>query len=182
VVIIKRLLDGETVSFSGEFYRVGEYRVQPVPARRPPLVIGGNNRRLLTLAAAEADIVGLSGLTFRDSGTDLSAWRTTAVDDRIRIIRDAAGEDRFARLELSALVQRVVLTDDRARSAEELTDRWPQLGGAELLQSPYVLIGTVDQMVADLIARRQRWGVSYFTIFEPYVDAFAPVVAQLSGT
>ena len=50
VVIIKRLLDGETVSFSGEFYRVSEYRLQPVPARRPPLVIGGNNRRLLTLA------------------------------------------------------------------------------------------------------------------------------------
>jgi probable F420-dependent oxidoreductase len=183
VVIIRRLLDGETVSFSGDFYRVSEYRARPAPVQRPhpPILIGGNNRRLLTLAAREADIVGLSGLTFRDSGTDLSAWTTTAVDERLRIIRDAAGEDRFTRLELSALVQRVVQTDDRAAAAEELTKTWPRLNAEAFLHSPYVLVGTVDQMVEDLIERRRRWGVSYIVIFEAYIDAFAPVITRLSG-
>jgi hypothetical protein len=32
--------------------------------------------------------------------------------------------------------------------------RWPQLSSDDILQSPYVLIGTVDQMVEDLTARR----------------------------
>src|SRR2546428_4470800 len=89
--------------------------------------------------------------------------------------------DEYDRLELNALVQRVVVTDNRRHAAEELTGRWPQLRPEEILQCPYVLIGTVDQMVEDLQAHRERWGISYYVIFEPYVDAFAPVVARLAG-
>ena len=37
----------------------------------------------------------------------------------------------------------------------------------------------IDELVEDL---RERWGVSYLTIFEPYARAFAPIVAQLAGT
>jgi alkanesulfonate monooxygenase SsuD/methylene tetrahydromethanopterin reductase-like flavin-dependent oxidoreductase (luciferase family) len=46
---------------------------------------------------------------------------------------------------------------------------------------PYGLVGTVDQLVEELQARRTRWGISYFVTHEPYVDAFAPVVARLGG-
>jgi hypothetical protein len=70
------------------------------------------------------------------------------------------------------------VTDDRRKAAEELTNRWTQLTPNEILQSPYVLIGTVDQMVEDLQARREGWGISYYVTHEPYVDAFASVVAQ----
>ena len=55
------------------------------------------------------------------------------------------------------------------------------LSPEQLLQSPYVLIGTVDEQIADLQARRERWGISYYVIFEPDVGAFAPVVARLAG-
>jgi hypothetical protein len=79
-------------------------------------------------------------------------------------------------------VQQVVVTDDRHRVAEELATRWPSLSAADLLESPYLLIGTVDQMVEDLRARRERWGISYYTTFEPYLDALAPVVNRLAGT
>ena len=51
----------------------------------------------------------------------------------------------------------------------------------EILHSPYVVIGTVDKLIEDLHARREHWGISYYVIFEPYVDAFAPVVARLAG-
>jgi hypothetical protein len=98
----------------------------------------------------------------------------------VQLVREAAG-DRYDRLELNALVQRVVVTEDRRQAAEELARRWPQLSPEELLQSPYVLMGTIDQLVEDLQARRERWGISYYVIFEPYMDAFAPVVARLAG-
>jgi hypothetical protein len=39
----------------------------------------------------------------------------------------------------------------------------------------------VDQLVEDLQARRERWGISSYTVFEPYIDAFAPIVARLAG-
>lgn len=78
-------------------------------------------------------------------------------------------------------MQRVVVTDDRRRAAEELTKRWTQLTADEILQSPFVLIGTVDQLATDLRERRERWGISYYIVFEPYADALAPVVARLAG-
>jgi probable F420-dependent oxidoreductase len=184
VAIVKGLLTGEPVTFVGRHYRVTGHTIHPLPLQRPhpPLLIGGNGRRLLTLAAKEADIVGLSGITFRRGGAapDLSGWRAAGVDARVQLVREAAG-DRYDRLELNALVQRVVVTEDRYQAAEELARRWPQLSPEEILQSPYVLIGTVDQLVEDLQARRERWDISYYVIFEPDIDAFAPVVARLAG-
>ena len=99
----------------------------------------------------------------------------------MQLVHETAGEERLTRLEFNALLQRVVLTDHRQRAAEELTSRWTQLTADEILQSPYVLIGTVKQMVEDVLARRQRWGISYYTVQEPYLDAFAPIVARLAG-
>jgi probable F420-dependent oxidoreductase len=185
VTVIKSLLSGDEVTFAGRYYRVTGHSIQPLPAQRPhpPIVIGGNGPLLLTLAARQADIVGLSGITFRRGGTapDISGWKVSGVDEKIRLIRAVAG-DRYARLELNVLVQRVVVTDDRHSAAEELARHWSRLSPDEILQSPYVLIGTVDQMVQDLRMRRERWGMSYFTIFEGYVTPFAAVVARLAGT
>jgi probable F420-dependent oxidoreductase len=184
VTIIKGLLGGERVTFAGRHYRVTGHTIHPLPVQRPhpPILIGGNGRRILTLAAKEADIVGFSGITFRAGGTepDLSAWRTAAVDERVRLVREAAG-DRYDRLELSALVQRVVVTDNPRQAAAELASRWTQLSVEEILQSPYALIGTVDHLVEELRRRRDRWGISYYVIFEPFMEVFAPVVARLAG-
>lgn len=48
------------------------------------------------------------------------------------------------------------------------------------------LFGTVDQIVAELQARHQRFGFSYFSIGEYFqedaMERFAPVVARLAGT
>jgi probable F420-dependent oxidoreductase len=184
VVIVKRLLAGKPVTFAGRHYRVTDHVIYPRPVQqpRPPLLIGGNGPRLLTLAANEADIVGLTGITFRRGGTtpDLSGGKATVVDERIRHIREAARE-RFERLELNALVQRVIVTDDRRQAAEELARTWTVLSPDEILASPYALIGTVDEMVEDLEARRRRWNISYILTHEPYLEALAPVVARLTG-
>jgi len=184
VAIVKGLLKGEEVTFTGRYYRVTAHKVHPLPVQRPhpPILIGGNGRQLLTLAATQADIVGLSGISFRRGGTapDLSGWRTASVDERVQLVRATAG-DRHDTLELSALVQRVVVTDNRAEAAEELARRWTQLTPAEILQSPYVLVGTVNQQIEDLEARRERWGISQYVIFEPSMEPFAPVVASLAG-
>jgi probable F420-dependent oxidoreductase len=185
VTIIKALLSGAEASFAGQHYRVTGHRIAPLPVQKPhpPVLIGGNGSNLLTLAAREADIVGLSGITFRQGGAappDLSGWRVAAVDERVRLVRGMAG-DRFPALELNAYVQRVVVTEDRHGAAEELTHRWTQLSADEILASPYVLIGTIGQIVEDLEARRERWGISYYVVREPSLDAFAPVVARLAG-
>ena len=183
VTVIKGLLKGETVNFTGKHYRVMGHTINPIPLQQPhpPLLIGGNGRRLLSLAAQEADIVGLSGITFNRDGPDLSAWKGSGIDERIRLVRAAAGEERYGRLEINALVQRVVVTDHRRQTAEDLAMRWTQLTADEILRNPFVLIGTVDQLTEDLIANRERWDISSYVIFESSIDDFAPVVARLAG-
>ena len=184
VPIIKDLLGGAEVTFVGQHYRITSHKIYPLPVQRPrpPIIIGGNGPRLLALAAREADIVNLTGVTFTRGGTtlDMSGWKVAGVDERLRVIRDAAG-GRFGALELSAQVQRVIVTDRPREAAEELQKTWKQISVDEILAAPFVLIGTVDEMVEALRARRDRWGISYFVTFEPFLDALAPVVARLSG-
>jgi probable F420-dependent oxidoreductase len=184
VVIVKRLFDGEPVTFHGQHYRLTGHSVHPRPVQRPrpPIFIGGNGPRLLALAAAEADIVGFTGITFARGGAapDFSGFRAADVDARVGLVRETAGA-RFDRLELNALLQRVIVTDDRRAAAQELCQRWTALSMEDILGSPFVLLGSVDEIVADLEARRARWGLSYYVVQEPYADALNPVVARLAG-
>jgi probable F420-dependent oxidoreductase len=181
LVIVKAMLEGEPVSFAGRHYRVTGQTIHPRPVQRPrpPIFIGGNAPRLLQVAAREADIVGLTGIAFRRGGAkpDVSDFRAAIVDERVRFVRDMAGE----RVELNALVQRVIVTDDRHRAARALATQWPSLTAEDILESPYVLVGTPEEMADDLRGRRERWGISYVMTHEAFMDALAPVVDRLAG-
>jgi len=184
VTIIKGLLGGGEVTFAGEHYRVTGHKIYPLPVQQPhpPIIIGGNGLRLLALAAKEANTVNLTGITFTQGGTvhDMSGWKVAGIDERMRVVREAAGP-RFDRLELSAQIQRVIVTENRRGTAEELQKTWQQLSVEEILEAPFVLLGTVDEMVEALQARRDRWGISFFVTFEQFLATLAPVVARLAG-
>ncbi|MGA9162446.1 MAG: LLM class flavin-dependent oxidoreductase [Actinomycetota bacterium] len=53
--VVRRLLDGERVTFDGRFARVEDAVLLPEPARRVPLMIGSNGDRLLRAALPHAD-------------------------------------------------------------------------------------------------------------------------------
>ncbi|MFN8633621.1 MAG: TIGR03621 family F420-dependent LLM class oxidoreductase [Chloroflexota bacterium] len=184
VQILKSMLEGKTTTFDGRHYQVRAHKPFPLPRQqpRPPILIGGNGRRLLSLAAREADIVGLTGLAFPKGATvvDVSGFKPAAVDERVAWLRAEAGS-RYESLELNVLVQRVIPTDNRRQTAEELAANWPALAAEDVLQTPYLLIGTVDEMAESLRLRRERWGISYVVTHEPYQDALAPVVTALAG-
>ena len=48
----------------------------------------------------------------------------------------------------------------------------------QLLESPLLLIGTVDQMADQLRAHHDRFRLSYFTVFERDMRAFARVIER----
>jgi probable F420-dependent oxidoreductase len=53
--VIRSLLAGDEVSFSGAFVSVEDAVLLPRPARRVPLMVGGNGERILSIALAHAD-------------------------------------------------------------------------------------------------------------------------------
>jgi probable F420-dependent oxidoreductase len=184
VAVVKRLFAGEAVTFDGRHYGVTKHTLYPPPVQRPrpPILIGGNGPRLRALAAAEADIVGFSGITFAQGGTapELSGFRAAAVDDKVQRLRADAGA-RFDALELNGLLQRAVVTTDRRARAEELARRWTPLSAADVLASPFVVLGSLEEMESQLVERRARWGISYWVVFEDAAESFAPVVERLAG-
>jgi hypothetical protein len=58
----------------------------------------------------------------------------------------------------------------------------PDLSVELILQTPFLLLGTVDQICDALLLHRERWGITYFVVFESAAEALAPVVAQLANT
>jgi len=192
VALIKGLFGDEGVTFAGRHYQVQDLNLFPKPRQRPhpPLFIGGGGRRSLTLAAREAAIVGMDTKATAEGTKDYATTSAAAIDERIGWVRQAAGA-RFTDLEIHVLVHAVKVTEDRQQGAAQLATElasWPAtvvsnatLSIEHILASPRFLIGTIDQIVADLQERRERYGITYITVFGEYVDTFSPVVAQLAG-
>lgn len=180
VEIMRRLLDGETVTYEGVHHTIEGASIGRSVQERLPILVGGNGAGLLGHAGAHADIIGLQGLgrTLEDGHRHSVKWTSAHLDDQIGQIRDGAGE-RFASLEFNALVQVVQITDDAAGATAELLERVDGLSEVDAMETPYALIGTVDEIVAKIERCRDRWGIAYFTVRE--IDSFAPVIRAFSG-
>ncbi len=179
--MISRMWLEDEFSWDGEL-KIAPHPILPRPVQQPhpPLLIGGGSRRILSVAAREAEIVGITTRARFDGTKDTTDLTASATDEKIAWVRDAAG-DRFPELELNIIVSHIVVTDDRRGAAVRLAD---DLGvfPDEVIASPQVLIGTVAQMAEDLQERRERYGLSYIVVMEGNLDTFAPVVARLAGT
>jgi probable F420-dependent oxidoreductase len=181
VAIVKGLLAGERVTLSGRHYAIAglEGRPRPIQRPHPPILIGGGGQRTLSLAAREASIVGLVPRARRDGGgLDRADFGEAALSQKVEWVR-AAAADRFEALELHALIQAVVVSDRRT-AAKQLASRF-SVPSELLLESPYVLVGAVDEICETVRQRRERYGISYLTVFDRDLEAFAPVVARLAG-
>jgi probable F420-dependent oxidoreductase len=183
LAIIKGLMGPDVFSYTGEHYTVTEHNGTPKSVQRPhpPILIGGGGKRVLTIAAREADIIGVNASMHAGVvGPEAIATMTAeSVDEKVAIIRDAAGT-RLDAIEMNVRAFMVNVTDDRAGTMSFLST---MLGVDEQMidTTPFALIGSPAKIVEDLLARRERWGFSYVIVGADDIDAFAPVVAELAG-
>lgn len=147
----------------------------------PPLIVGGTANRILRIAAEHADIISIPG-AFQIQGQPPGTLRIgTAIEaeQRVRYARDCAGV-RADQLQWHVLVQLVVVTDDRRAGAAKVLEQYGQLMTVdELLHTPFVLIGTIEEMAEQVLRNRERYGFTYYTVHEPYMDTFAPVIEKV---
>ena len=183
LAVIKGALTGEPFSFAGDQYTITELigTPRPVQSPRPPILVGGGGKRVLSIAAREADIVGINGtLAAGEVGPDAIASMTAAaVDTKVEIVRTAAG-DRLAEIEFNIRAFMVRVTDDRDAVVEQIAG-FVQVEPSLVAESPFALIGAPAQIVDELSRRRERWGFSYVIVGADDVNVFAPVVAELAG-
>ena len=183
MAILKGAMSDGTFSYSGTHYNITDYNGLPKPVQRPlpPFLIGGGGKRVLSYAAREADIIGINGtMTAGVVGPDaISTMTAEAVDEKVAIVHAAAG-DRMSQIEMNVRAFMVNVTNDRLAVTESFSS---MLGVPRsfMEESPFALVGTTDQMIDDLLARRERWGFSYIIVGAEDVESFAPVVAALVG-
>src|SRR5579863_4678833 len=185
VAVVAGLLESdEPFSFSGEHYTVTEHTLAPRPVQhpRPPLILGGGGRRVLTLAGTLGDIVSINVDLRAGTGGPETAPNASpeATRQKIAWVREAAGP-RFGDIELNCLIGFVMITDDAPSIAQAMGPTF-DIDPGDALHVPVTLIGTLDEMVEELQWRREEYGISYFSVEANVWESLAPVVSRLAGT
>ena len=177
VEILRALLDGDPVSFDGAYYRLGDAVTLAPRQEHVPILVGVNGRAALAHAVSHADIVAptMLGRTLEDGQRHEVRWEAARLDDTVEWMRTQAG-NHWPALELHALVQSVVVTRDRHHAASEIAKQ-TGMTVADILSTPFLCLGTPEEMAQHLITCRERWGISYFSVRE--TETFAPVMALL---
>lgn len=173
-LLIQRLMAGESVTHAGQYVSMRDASLMEPSEDTIPTLVGGGNTALLDFAGEHADIMGLSGLgrTLEDGHRHEVRWthdRIQAQVDRV----NAAGRP----VAFEALVQRVAITDDREAAVEDLADLG--LPTADLLDQPYMLIGTLDQIEEQILRHKERWGITRYAVRTDALEALAPLVERL---
>src|SRR5437763_9553253 len=141
--VIKGLFSGDPVTFAGTHYQITGMRGHPSPLQRPrpPILLGGNGKRMLSVAAREADIDsilprGMSELEGLQR-IDLADVGSTSFARRVAWVRESAAE-RFQDLELNLFIVDVALSDRRGHGADRLAHRFA-LTREQVMEIPHLL-------------------------------------------
>ncbi len=174
------LRDGEIDHDADAAYPEVHQRGLPVSAQRPhpPFMIGGGGPRLLAFAATEAQIVGIDPRSLPGGGSDFTDITEAAIDRKIEWVRAAAGA-RWVELEINIALFELDPEYHRRRGAPHARARG--LADDEVPLSPHYLIGDPGEMAETLLARRERWGISYLALQPAHLETMRPVIAQLSA-
>src|SRR5262245_45466925 len=180
--VFKGLFGAAPFTFAGRFYAVTKLDAFPQPVQRPhpPILVGAGGRRMLAIAAREADIVGIQTASLRTgrSIADPSGLLAETIAEKIGWVRQQAGP-RFDQIELS-IVSSVIVAEHRQEAAERLVRErgWQGLSVERVFAMPSIFIGSVDQIVDEMQKRRERYGISYYVVSDKSLETAAPIVAH----
>ena len=179
VIALRSLLDTGAAHIDGEHHHlaIDDLGVRPIQ-EHVPLLIGGHGKRVVGIAARHADIFQFTGLTHGEGGQPAAGgFAIEDVRQRSRWLEEAAG-DRLAQIEKSALVQLVDIGPDADDQIAATAERF-EIATDQVADTPFVLIGSVEQVVDKLERLRDNVGISHYVIRD--AEGFAPVVAALAG-
>jgi probable F420-dependent oxidoreductase len=190
LIVLKGLFSEGPFNFSGKYFSIKDLDGTPKPAQRPhpPIFIGGGGRKLLGVAARHADSIQVTG---RFPLSDPKQFTAPVYREKIEWIKEAAG-DRFDDIELGVQLLLFAITDDPHKTVENFIDGWSPVSGRlangmtlttdELLASPVVAVGTLDEVCAKLLETRETLGFSYFAgAVGAKPELLAPVIERLAG-
>jgi probable F420-dependent oxidoreductase len=181
--IIKDAFSKEEVSFDGKFYQLDRFALHPRLSDEvvPKLVVGGGGKRVLSIAARFGDVVSINpslrhGEYAKETLQEMSEESYLRKCEWVQSKLGALGRS----VELHCRSAFVYVGDDHYEVVSQMAGSFG-LDPLEAYKMPPLLIGSVDDVVQQLLYRRQRFGFSYWSVHEGDVESFAPVVNALKG-
>lgn len=130
----------------------------------PPIMVAGVGDRILTMAAAHADIISFP----------IHVGFGPGLAHRVNVVREAAaGRD----IELNLFVAGVGDTVDETDLS--VISKASGMSPHQLADLPGVLIGSPAEIADRLQHYRAEYGISYVSVLEPHREAFAKVIPLL---
>lgn len=169
--IVSRLLTERDVSFRGKHFQIEDVTIEPLPAQRPPIWIGGGSQ----LADPQSPEAPRFARTVMDRIARYDGWIPRPTSPAEQIADDwqalqgylrSVGRDPATLTVAHENFMHVVETTDRAKAIAEQETAFDRVmseeRSLEYLQQVY-LFGTPDEIVDKLVARA-RAGVEYFIL------------------
>ncbi|MCB0995262.1 MAG: TIGR03621 family F420-dependent LLM class oxidoreductase, partial [Acidimicrobiales bacterium] len=184
ITVVRGLFSESPFTFTGDHYEIHDNALHPRPVRRTgiPLVLGGGAPRMLSLAAREADIVGIAmnnSARQTEQGPTTSGLSRASFVEQLGWVRDAAGA-RFDDLEINVRVLGVATGGTAEEGAAELAADFG-CDPADLLDSPFAFVGPTEAVAERLLRDRDELGVSYYTVSQRHSDQVRPIVDAVGG-
>lgn len=179
---VARLLNGETVTTDGRYLRLVDACLEDLPvAGGVQLIVGGGNPRVLRVAAARAQVVALSGLgrTRPDGHRNEARWTIADLLAQLNVVHDES-ERRGTVPAIEALVQVVTATEDRPQALADLSERLHGVPVGDLDKTPFLLVGTIENMAAQLVHQAEQLNITRYVVREPAIDPITRVLALLN--
>jgi len=174
IALLRELFTGEPVTFSGDHYTVTDFVSYPKPVQDPvPIMIGARGKRMLTHAARHAQIVSVLAAAV-PGGSRLDGF-----EEQLAWVRDAgAGRDDLTvgiRIPFGVFAERGESTPAAAARVGERMG----MTADDVIASPFVLAGDAEGIAEQLLATRERYGVTYVTVSEDVGWHLGPVIDAL---
>ncbi|MBI1815995.1 MAG: LLM class flavin-dependent oxidoreductase [Deltaproteobacteria bacterium] len=173
VAIIRGLWGAAPFTFHGKYFQVTEAVCLPKPMQQPhpPLMLGGSGNGILRRAGEWADIIhmvpviGAAGTTTIEEIGKFSDASLAEKLARVRRAEAIAGRPRGG-VRFASTIFNYLMTSSSQQTRAMAT----RLGGVfgltpeELLKHPIALIGTPEEMIAELRRRQATHGLSLLAI------------------
>jgi probable F420-dependent oxidoreductase len=157
---------------------------RPTPVQQPvPLQIGAMSVAALEAAAILGGTVALAGavqLPGAAAGT-LTLVGPDTVDERIRLVGEVRAVRGLPPATFDALLQQVVVGSTAADLAREWEEKSQgAIKAADIVDSPFLLAApTAREAAAELLRRRDRWGITSWCTHAPSGPALAQVIREV---
>lgn len=180
--VLRLFFEEDTVNFEGEFFRLEEASIpKEVGLDRPRILVGGGGPKMLRLACQYGDVVGVNAnLSAGFVGPELVAEvGPDAFDKRVEIVKAELG-NRYGEVDIQALTFIVKIGEDAIAFVDQMAPIFG-VSGDVARSVPIVVTGPKEQVIEDLLARRERYGFNYFVVHDNELEEFAPIVEALAG-